>query len=95
MINTRMGNYEFYTYGEPNEYGQAVLSEEIKGTIKISISNISTATSDNIKYKDADYIGLTMAQIDDTYVIQYGEEKLKVRYVIPGGKYKQVFMSAL
>lgn len=95
MINTKMRLYEYFTFGEPDEYGQSVISPEPVGTIKISISNISTTTSDGIKYKDADYIGLTQALVDDTYVIKYNDEKLKVRYVIPDGRYKQVFMSEI
>lgn len=95
MINTKMRLYEYFTYGEPDEYGQSVLSQNPVGAIKLSISNISTATTDSIKYKDADYIGLTLAKVDDTYVIKYNDQMLKVRYVIPDGRYKQVFMSAI
>ena len=95
MINTKMRLYEYFTLGEPDEYGQPVVSPETVGTVKMSISNISTTTSDSIKYKDADYIGLTLAQVNDAYVIKYGDEMLKVRYVIPDGRYKQVFMSAI
>lgn len=95
MINTKMRLYEYFTFGEPDEYGQPVISPEPVGTIKISISNISTTTSDSIKYKDADYIGLTQAKVDDTYVIKYNDEMLKVRYVIADGRYKQVFMSEI
>lgn len=96
MINTKMHPYEYFTYGDTDEYGQSKLSTESAGTVKMAISNISTTTSDNIKYKDADYIGLTLAQVNDTYVIKYNEnEMLKVRYVIPDGRYKQVFMSAI
>lgn len=95
MINAKMRLYEYFTLGDPDEYGQPQLSKEAAGTIKISITNVSTNTSDSIKYKDADYIGLTMAPVDDTFVIKYGDEKLKVRYVVPGGRYTQVFMSAI
>lgn len=95
MINSKMHFYEYHTFGEPNEYGQPVISPEAKGTVKMAISNLSTTTSDNIKYKDADYIGLTLAKVDDTYVIKYNDEMLKVRYVIPDGRYKQVFMSEI
>lgn len=101
MINTKMRIYDYFTYGEPDEYGQLTLIKDeagapvVQGAIKISITNISTNTADNIKYKDADYIGLTQAKVDDTYVIEYGKELLKVRYVIPDGRYYQVFMSAL
>ena len=95
MINTKMRLYEYFAFGEPDEYGQPILSKEPVGAVKMSISNISTTTSDGIKYKDADYIGLTLAKVNDTYVIKFNEEMLKVRYVITDGRYNQVFMSAL
>jgi hypothetical protein len=95
MINARMHNYEYFTLEEPDEYGQQNISANAKGTIKISISNISTTTSESIKYKEADYIGLTLAPIDDSYIIAYNGIKLKVRYVISDSRYKQVFMSEI
>lgn len=95
MINTDMRWYDYFTFGEEDEYGQEVLSKEVQGTIKIAIFTTSQSVQDNINYKDATYIGLTHAAIDDTYVIQYGEEKLKVLYVNPKGRYKQVFLKEI
>lgn len=92
MINAKMRNYDYFTYGEPNEYGQRVLSAEPQGAIKISISNINISLADSIQYKNATYIGLTLAPIDDSYVIQYGDKRLKVHYVNPDGRFKQVFL---
>ena len=95
MINTEMRFYDYFTYGEKDEYGQPQLSEETQGTIKMAINITSQSTQDNINYKDASYIGLTHAAIDDTHVIQYGPEKLKVLYVNPMGRYKQAFMKEI
>ena len=95
MINTEMHFYDYFTYGEKDDYGQPQLSEETQGTIKMAINITSQSTQDNINYKDASYIGLTHAAIDDTYVIQYGPEKLKVLYVNPMGRYKQAFMKEI
>ena len=95
MINTEMRFYDYFTYGEKDEYGQPQLSEVTQGTIKMAINITSQSTQDNINYKDASYIGLTHAAIDDTYVIQYGPEKLKVLYVNPMGRYKQAFMKEI
>jgi len=96
MINTDISSYAFYTLGEPNEYGQAQLPADdaaIAGFIKMAIYTTSQSIQDNIKYKDATYIGLTLdANVDDTYIIQFGNERLKVLYVQPKGRYKQVFM---
>ena len=95
MINTEMRFYDYFTYGEKDDYGQPQLSKETQGTIKMAINITSQSTQDNINYKDASYIGLTHAAIDDTYVIQYGPEKLKVLYVNPMGRYKQAFMKEI
>ena len=95
MINTDMRNYNYYTIGADNEYGISTVSDEPIGTIKMAINISSQSTQENVNYKDCQYIGLTHAAIDDTYIIQYGDERLKVLYINPMGRYKQVFMVKL
>lgn len=96
MINTDMREYNYFTLGAPDEYGQPQLSAEAQGSIKIAIYLTSQAITNNIKYKDSSYIGITLDKaVNDTYVIDYNGEKLKVLYVNPKGKYKQVFLSEL
>lgn len=96
MINAQMRLYQYYTYGEPDLYGQPQLSKEPKGTIKMAINISSQTTQDNILYKNCSYIGLTTdAEINDKYVIQYGSERLKVLYVNPIGRLKQVFLERM
>lgn len=93
MINSNMREHNYYLYGEKNAYGQQTLSKQPVGTVKMSITNTTTSTQDNILYKDATYIGLTMDKdVSDTYVIEYGDERLKVLYIVPQGRYRQVFM---
>lgn len=93
MINSRMSTYEYFLLGVDNGYGQTTITPEPQGTIKISINTLTKAVSDDIRYSDASYIGLTHDRtIDDTYVIKYGQELLKVQYVIPDGRYTQVFL---
>lgn len=94
MINSAMREYDYYLYSnEGSKYGQAVLSKMPVGRVKMSIHNTTTSTQDNVLYKDATYIGLTHDhKVDDAYVIQYGAERLKVLYVVPNGRYRQVFM---
>lgn len=87
--------HNYFTLGETNEYGIETVSADPKGTIKIAIYPITQAISDTIKYKDTDYMGLTLANVDDTYIIENGEERLKVLYINPIGRYKQVFMKAI
>lgn len=95
MINANMKNYNFFLYGDDNGYGQPALSAEAQGTVKMSINITNQTIQDTIQYKGATYLGLTHADITDKYVIEYGDEMLKVLYVNSQGKYNQVFMSAL
>lgn len=93
MINADMRKYDFYTYGDSDGYGQPALSKDVQGTIKIAIYDTTQAIQDNIRYKNASYVGLTHdSKVNDTYVIKYGDKRLKVLYVQPKGRYKQVFM---
>ena len=92
MINSNMKSYNYYEYEEANAYGQPQLSAEIKGQFKISIYDLNKNIQDNIKYKNATFLGLTFENITDKCVIQYNELKLKVLYVLPRGRHKQVFM---
>ena len=95
MINSQMKTYNYFTFGALDEYGQPGLSTEPVGQVKMAINISSQAVIDNINYKDATYIGLTLAEVNDTYVIEYGKERLKVLYVNPIGRYKQVFLKEI
>ena len=96
MINAQMRNYDYYTFGEKNSYGQPSLSEDKKGTVKMAIHLITEAVEDSSFYSGANYVGLTRdSAIDSTYVIQYGEEKLKVLTVNPEGRLKQVSLTRM
>ncbi len=96
MINTDMHLYDYFTFGEDDGYGMPQMSDEPKGQIKMAINISSQTTQDNILYKDCTYVGLTQdANVEDTYVIRYGKGKLKVLYVNPKGRYKQVFLKEM
>lgn len=92
MINNKMRYYTFFTLGGADEYGQPQITEA-QGQIKMAINLNSQTTQDNIKYKNATYIGLTLDNaIDDSYIIDFNNEKLKVLYINPFGRYKQVYL---
>jgi hypothetical protein len=96
MINADMREYSYYLYGDANAYGQPALSKEAQGVVKMAIYSTSQAVQANIKYKNASYVGFTHdSKVNDTYVIQYGNERLKVLYVQNQGRYKQVFLGAM
>lgn len=87
--------YSFYTYTGKDAYGQAQLSAFPQGQVKMAINITSQTVQDNINYTGATYIGLTFGLLDDSYVIQSGDKKLKVLYVNPKGRLNQVFMAEL
>lgn len=89
-----MKNYNYQIFGENNSYGQPALSET-KGTIKMAINLTSQTLNENSLYSGTQYIGLTFDAIDETYVIEFGNEKLKVLYVNPNGRYKQAFLARM
>lgn len=97
MISVDMATYNYYKYDEKlNEYGQLTLSSEPVGEVKIAINTTSQSIQDNINYKDASYLGLTHSNLlDDKCVIEYGDLKLKVLYVNPYGRLKQVFLKEI
>lgn len=99
MINTNMREYDYYTYGAANEYGQKQQTAEKQGTIKMAISITSQSIQDNVLYKNAEYMGLTHdTKVNDTYVIEYGKERLKVLYIAPKtakNGFTRVFMARM
>ena len=95
MINTHMRFYDYFIYGEKDEYGFSTLSPRSKGRIKIAIEVASQSVQDSIAYSRCSYVGFTRDDIDDTYVIQYGDERLKAQYINPRGRLKQVFFERM
>ena len=98
MINADMRLYNYFTLGADNGYGQPAIPGDDaipEGQIKMAINISSQSIQDNINYKDAQYVGLTHANIDDKYIIEYEGERLKVLYVNPKGRMKQVFLKGM
>lgn len=94
MINARMKPYNYYTFGELNAYGQAKLTTEPVGTVKMALHLITQTNTNNPLYSQATYIALTNdAKVNDTYVIENEEgRKLKVLYVNREGRLAQVYL---
>lgn len=99
MINARTKLYNYFTLGSDNGYGQPQMpaaNAEPEGQIKMALYTSSQATQDNVNYKDCNYIGLTQdAAVNDTYIIENGNERLKVLYINAEGRLKQVFLKLL
>ncbi len=100
MINTKTRQYNYFTIGYDEEYGQQIMpaaDAEPVGKIKIALFISSQAIQDNINFQDYNYIGLTKdAAVNDTYIIENEKrERLKVLYVNNEGKLKQVFLKKI
>lgn len=98
MITRDARTYDYFTLGEPDAHGQATLpgpDAVPAGQIKMTISLTTHSTQDNINFSNAQYLGITHAPIDDTYIIQYGEERLKVLFVHSLGRHTQAFMTVV
>jgi hypothetical protein len=98
LINADFRTYNYFTLGADNGYGQPkmpTLDDEPEGEIKIAIYTTSQNIQNSILYKDANYIGLTHAQVDDTYIINFNGELLKVLYTNDKGRFKQVFLKKI
>lgn len=96
MISTNMRSYDYFTFGALNAYGQPQLSKQPVGKVKLSIYTTSQNVQANVNYTNANYIALTHDKnINDSYVIQYGEERLKVLYTSKQGRFIQVFLAKM
>lgn len=98
MINTKYCVYNFFTLGPSNEYGQQTISQQPTGQVKAAIFTRSQSAQDNILYQDAQYLALTHdTNVDDTYIIEYGKERLKVLYVAETAQNRprQIFLARM
>lgn len=98
MINADMRLYNYFTLGAKDEYGQKripKMSDQPDGTILMAINISTQAIQDNINFQNCQYIGLTRANVDDTYIIRYYDEMLKVLYVNPRGRLNQVYLARM
>lgn len=95
MIATQMRNYKYFTFGANDAYGQPQMVEA-EDTVKVAINLASQSVQENPLYGGAQYTGLSLNKaIDATYVIEYGDVKLKVLYSNPLGKYNQIFLARM
>lgn len=96
MINANMREYDYCLYGENDAYGVPSLTECTNEKLKMAIEIASQSIQDSILYSGCSYVGLTHdSAVNDKMVVMYGDEKLKIQYVNPRGRYIQVFMERM
>lgn len=102
MIARDMQHYSYGAYGDPGAYGQPTIIRDdsgapvIQGSTDMAIYITSQSIQDNVNYKDCAYVGLTNDNtLNDSLVILYGDELLKVEYINPHGRLNQVFLKKI
>jgi hypothetical protein len=76
-----------------DDYGQPQ-TIEAEGVVKMAINFANEQITSNDLYSGAQYVGLTLnKEINDKYIIQYGEDLLKVTYANNMGRYNQVYLA--
>ena len=95
MINLELRNYNFYTLGEADAYGQPVVTDKPAGAVNMAIYPINHSIGDNVVYHNATYMGLTRELVSDKYIFEYKGMRLKVLYVQELGRFKQVYMAQM
>ena len=103
MISRERRDYEYFRYSEEdNAYGQKTLIKDdennpvVFGTVSMSIFDTANAFTGDVRFKDSKYLGLTNDKfIDTSFVINYKGEHLRVQYIVPRGRYKQVFLNSI
>lgn len=98
MITRDSRYYNYFTIGKQDAYGQTIMpgkDSAPEGKIKMCVNIAGSAVQDNILYESCSYVGLTKDNINDTYIIDYNGKRLKVLYINPKGRYKQVFLEGI
>lgn len=99
MIERNMNTYNYYTLSNTlDAYGQHTVSfnadNSTPAQVVMAIFLTGKQTQDNINYAEAKYIGLTSdTNINTTCIVKYGNKYLKVLFVYPEGRLRQVFMT--
>jgi hypothetical protein len=94
-MEQNMKLYDYFLYEDNDAYGQPKLSKDVKGQVKMAIGVASQTVQDSVAYSGTQYTALTNAAVSDKMVIRYGVENLKVLYVNPLGRYKQVYLARM
>lgn len=96
MLANQMREYTYTRLtDEIDEYGQPQ-TIEAEGVVKMAINFASEQVTANNLYSGASYVGFTLnKEVDESYIIQYGDKKLKVTHTVPLTRYNQVFLARI
>lgn len=92
VINRNMRQAQMYKLGELDEYGQEELDTENSTTVNLTFSLFNHRDTEDVRYQDVEYCGLTYDNITDNNVLLLDNKKYKVKFVNPYGRIKEVFL---
>lgn len=83
------------TMGGQDEYGQDLVEPIAQKSITLTFGLYNHKQTDDIRYQNVEYTGLTTYDINDNQIIEIGEKKYKVLFVNMFGRMNQVFLKAM
>ena len=93
MINRELVDATVETYGGYDEYGQQLAEKTAERNITVAIGYYTHSATDDIRYQDVKYYGLTKDRnITDKDYIIVGENKYKVMFVNPTTRWTQLYL---
>jgi hypothetical protein len=92
VINREMRQAQMYSLGVMDEYGQEEIDLENAVPIQLTFGLYNHHDTEDVRYQDVEYTGLTHSVVSDKNIIQIGETKYKVKFVNPFGRLNQVFL---
>lgn len=96
MIIADMTMHRYFTLRAADAYGQRGIpkpTDDPDGMIKMAVYVSNQAISDNAIYSTAEYVGLTMENVDDSMFIEHNGKMLKVLHVTMQGRFRQAYMA--
>lgn len=93
MINRELVSATVKTYGGTDEYGQQLATLQSERTVKVAIGIYTHTATDDIRYQDVKYYGLTKdREITDKDTIVVGDTTYKVMYVNNTTRWTQLYL---
>lgn len=95
VINRAQVQATLITMGGQDEYGQDLMNELDRKPITLTFGLYNHKQTDDIRYEDVEYTGLTIYDVFDDQIIQIGEDRYKVLFANPFGRMRQVFLKRI
>ena len=96
MVITRSAiNARLQTMGGKDRYGQELVNVIEDKPITLTFGLYNHKQTDDVRYQDVEYTGLTPYDVSDNQIIVIDNTKYKVLFVNPFGRMSQVFLKKI